>query len=328
MSNVETEPAELTCHPTDGDPQWQVLTGREVPLGGPRAMPVRRTLPHRNRSFVGAWCFVDHYGPDDVAATGGMDIAPHPHTGLQTVSWLFEGEIEHHDSGGNHGMVRPGEVNLMTGGSGICHSEVSTARTTVLHGVQLWVVLPKETANAPRLFEHYAPSPIDLTAESGAARALVFLGELGGASSPVQTHTPLLGAQLDLEPGTRLVLDVRADFEHGVLLDTGSVQVDGVALSPSDLACHDAGPTQITLEAGPDGARVMLLGGTPFDEEIVMWWNFVARTHDEIVAARQEWEEHSDRFGEVSGYVGRIERLPAPTLPGGRLKTRGRLGRN
>lgn len=327
MSNVETDPAELTCEPTTNGPKWQVLPGRDVPLGGPRAMNVRRTLPHRDRSFVGAWCFVDHYGPDDVAATGGMDVPPHPHTGLQTVSWLFEGEIEHHDSGGNHGMVRPGEVNLMTGGSGICHSEVSTARTTVLHGVQLWVVLPKQTVDAPRLFEHFAPQRLALPAESGAASALVFLGNLGAASAPIETHTPLLGAQLDLAPGTKLVLDVRADFEHAVLLDTGSVQVDGTALAPAELACHDAGPQQISLEAGLDGARLMLLGGTPFDEEIVMWWNFVARTHDEIVAARDEWEAHSDRFGEVSGYVGPFERLPAPTLPGGRLKTRGRLGR-
>lgn len=328
MSNVETAPQELTCEPSRGGTDWLVLAGRDVPLGGPRAMNVRRTLPHRNRSFVGAWCFVDHYGPDDVAESGGMDVPPHPHTGLQTVSWLFRGEIEHRDSGGNHGLVRPGEVNLMTGGRGICHSEVSTARTTVLHGVQLWVVLPDETRQAPRLFEHFAPDPTELPTESGTATALVFLGELAGASSPVETHTPLLGAQLDLTPGTRVVLDVRPDFEHGVLLDLGSVEVDGVELAPAELACHDAGPSQLTLNAGPDGARLLLLGGTPFDEEIIMWWNFVGRTHDEIRAARQEWEDHSDRFGEVDGYVGPLERLPAPNLPGGRLKTRGRLGRN
>ena len=328
MSNVETAPQELTCEPSRGGTDWLVLAGRDVPLGGPRAMNVRRTVPHRNRSFVGAWCFVDHYGPDDVAESGGMDVPPHPHTGLQTVSWLFRGEIEHRDSGGNHGLVRPGEVNLMTGGRGICHSEVSTARTTVLHGVQLWVVLPDETRQAPRLFEHFAPDPTELPTESGTATALVFLGELAGASSPVETHTPLLGAQLDLTPGTRVVLDVRPDFEHGVLLDLGSVEVDGVELAPAELACHDAGPSQLTLNAGPDGARLLLLGGTPFDEEIIMWWNFVGRTHDEIRAARQEWEDHSDRFGEVDGYVGPLERLPAPNLPGGRLKTRGRLGRN
>lgn len=328
MSNVETDPAELLCEPTDIATDWRVLAGRDVPLGGPRAMNVRRTLPHRDRSFVGAWCFVDHYGPDDVAASGGMDVAPHPHTGLQTVSWLFEGEIEHHDSGDNHALVRPGEVNLMTGGSGICHSEVSTARTTVLHGVQLWVVLPKQTADAPRAFQHYAPARTSLPTVTGEAGALVFLGALAGAESPVATHTPLLGAQLDLGAGAQVVLDVRPDFEHGVLLDVGSVAVDGRELQLAELACHDAGPTQITLTAGPDGARVMLIGGTPFDEEIIMWWNFVGRTHEEIATARQEWQDHSDRFGAVEGYVGPIERLPAPNLPGGRLKTRGRLGRS
>lgn len=104
----------------------EIITFREVPLGGPRSMTVHRTLPQRQRSTIGAWCFVDHYGPDDVSTTGGMDVAPHPHTGLQTVSWLFQGEITHHDSADNHAVVKPGEANFMTAGSGICHSEVST----------------------------------------------------------------------------------------------------------------------------------------------------------------------------------------------------------
>src|SRR5688572_17921795 len=133
------------------------MTPREVPLGGPRAMTVRRTLPQRGRSLIGAWCFLDHYGPDPVAESGGMSVAPHPHTGLQTVSWLFEGEIEHRDSAGNHAMVLPGEVNLMTAGRGISHSEVSTGATTVLHGAQLWVALPDADRHADPGFEHYAP---------------------------------------------------------------------------------------------------------------------------------------------------------------------------
>src|ERR687892_231597 len=120
----------------------EVLTPRDVPLGGPRAMTVRRTLPQRSRSLIGAWCFADHYGPDEVHVSGGMDVPPHPHTGLQTVTWLFTGEVEHRDSLGTHAIVRPGELNLMTSGHGICHSEVSTPRATILHGVQLWVALP------------------------------------------------------------------------------------------------------------------------------------------------------------------------------------------
>ena len=137
MSNLEISPSEVDCRPgataSDDGLLVEVLTSRDVPLGGPRAMTVHRTLPQRRRSLIGAWCFADHYGPDDVSATGGMDVPPHPHTGLQTVSWLFTGEIEHRDTMGNHAMVRPGELNLMTAGHGIAHTEVSTADTTVLH---------------------------------------------------------------------------------------------------------------------------------------------------------------------------------------------------
>jgi redox-sensitive bicupin YhaK (pirin superfamily) len=153
-------------------------------------MTVRRTLPQRTRSLIGAWCFADHYGPDRVADTGGMDVAPHPHTGLQTVSWLFSGEIEHRDSLGSHAFVRPGELNLMTGGHGISHSEVSTPDTDVLHGVQLWVALPDEHRATARDFQHHAPEPVRLDG----ADIRVFLGTLAGSTSPVRTFTPLLGA--------------------------------------------------------------------------------------------------------------------------------------
>lgn len=306
----------------------QVLGGREVPLGGIRALTVRRTLPHRDRSFVGAWCFVDHYGPVDVDpdGSGGMDVPPHPHTGLQTVSWLFAGHIEHRDSAGVLGQVLPGEVNLMTAGDGIAHSEVSVAGPSVLHGVQLWVALPDESRSGEREFEHYAPDPVDLPAGSGTA--LVFLGSLEGvAASPVHTYTPLLGAQLDLVAGARLELSVDPGFEHGLLVDTGSVTFEGQPLGPADLGCVDEGRDRLVLEVGDDPARVVLLGGTPFEEEIVMWWNFVGRSHDEVAAAREQWEAGSDRFGTVDGHEGEVSRIPAPPLPGVRLKSRGRRGR-
>ena len=156
VSNTDTAPAEVACA---ASAFAGVLHPREVPLGGPRAIRVRRTLPQRERSLIGAWCFADHYGPHDVRDGVGMDVPPHPHTGLQTVSWLFEGEVEHRDSAGVHAMVRPGELNLMTAGAGICHSEVSTAATTVLHGVQLWVALPDSDRDTGRDFAHYAPEP-------------------------------------------------------------------------------------------------------------------------------------------------------------------------
>ena len=306
----------------------QLMKPREVPLGGLRAITVRRTLPAKDRSFVGAWCFVDHYGPQRVRANneGGMDVPPHPHTGLQTVSWLFEGEIEHRDSGGAIGQVRPGEVNLMTSGASICHSEVSTESTDVLHGVQLWVVLPDADRHTVRNFEHFAAEPVALADDAGTAR--VFLGSLADvAESPVHTYTPLLGAQLDLAPDAKVTLRLDPTFEHGVLLDTGAVSVDGEPLEFGDLVCQDEGPDSLVLQAGPDGARIILLGGEPFEEEIIMWWNFVGRTHDEIEQFREQWQAQAERFGEVEGYEGETLRIPAPKLPGVRLRPRNRRGK-
>ncbi|RRR98108.1 bifunctional pirin family protein/GNAT family N-acetyltransferase [Glycomyces terrestris] len=311
MSNAESAPEAVRCGtPGGGAAGVEVLAAREVPLGGPRALLVRRTLPQRARTLIGAWCFADHYGPVEVPAAGGMDVPPHPHTGLQTVSWLFAGEIEHRDSLGSHALIRPGEMNLMTGGRGIAHSEVSTPNTAVLHGVQLWVALPEEHRRAPRDFQHHVPEPVRVDG----AEIRVFLGSLAGAASPVHTFTPLLGAQIDLEPHAALTLDVDPAFEHGLLVDAGEVRLGGTAIGPAELGYAPTGAAALTVVNDSDGpARAILLGGPPFEEEIVMWWNFIARTHDEIVRAREDWEAASDRFGEVEGYPGR--RLPAPPLP-------------
>ncbi|KOG23903.1 MULTISPECIES: pirin family protein [Streptomyces] len=292
------------------DTQIEILTARDVPLGGPRAMTVRRTLPQRARTLIGAWCFADHYGPDRVAESGGMDVAPHPHTGLQTVSWLFAGEIEHRDSLGTHAFVRPGEINLMTGGHGISHTEVSTPDTTVLHGVQLWVALPDEHRHAPRDFQHHAPRPLRVDG----AELRVFLGTLAGETSPVRTFTPLLGAELLIDAGAAVTLDVDPDFEHGLLVDEGAVLLDGASLLPAELGYAAPGRTALTVVNTSDRpARTVLLGGPPFEEEIVMWWNFIGRDHQDVVEARDAWERASDRFGAVDGYPG--DRLPAPALP-------------
>jgi quercetin 2,3-dioxygenase len=323
VSNLEAAPVEAAC---SASPQSgiEVLHARDVPLGGPRAMRVRRTLPQRHRSLIGAWCFADHYGPQDVRRSAGMVVPPHPHTGLQTASWLFSGEIEHRDSGGVHALVRPGELNLMTAGAGICHSEISTSATAVLHGVQLWVALPEWGRDTNRDFAHFVPQPFSIDG----ATMQVFLGELAGARSPVRTFTPLLGAQLDLGDFADVTLPVDASFEHGVLLDQGSVEVAGVAIDVGDLACQSAGPTTLRItNTGPTPARVLLLGGTPFTEDLVMWWNFVGRSHDEIVSYRELWESEDDRFGAVQGYVGAPARLPAPPLPTTPLRPRPAAGR-
>jgi quercetin 2,3-dioxygenase len=323
VSNLDVAPVEETCAAAPGD-GIEVLHPRDVPLGGPRAIRVRRTLPQRQRSLVGAWCFADHYGPHDVRRGPGMNVPPHPHAGLQTVSWLFSGEIEHRDSAGVHAQVRPGELNLMTAGAGICHSEVSTAATEILHGVQLWVALPDADRDTARNWDHFVPEPVSV---NGAALR-VFLGELADTRSPVSTFTPLLGAQLDLPAGATLELVVDPRFEHGLLLDRGEIAVADVHLGIGDLAYRGAGEAALTLRnLGAAPARALLLGGTPLRDELVMWWNFVGRRHEDIVKYRELWESHDERFGDVAGYVGPPARLSAPPLPTTRLTPRAAGGR-
>ncbi|WP_028643355.1 pirin family protein [Nocardioides sp. URHA0020] len=322
MSNLEDRPAELDCHTATGS-GVEIMTPRDVPLGGPRAMRVRRTLPQRERSLIGAWCFVDHYGPDEVAESGGMVVPPHPHTGLQTVSWLFTGEVEHRDSAGHHAMVRPGEVNLMTAGRGISHSEVSPSSTTTLHGAQLWVALPDADRFVDPTFAHHAPEPV----RGEGFEARVFLGSLLGDTSPVSTYTPLLGAEVVLSPRTSVVLDVDPTFEHGVLVDSGALSVAGVEAAQHDLAYVPPGSSTIELTSTDEPVRLLLLGGPPFGEAIVMWWNIVARTHEEVVAWRDEWQAQIVDGRLADGPFGipvgdHRPPIPAPPLPNVRLKER------
>ncbi|MEA5455581.1 pirin family protein [Sinomonas sp. JGH33] len=339
MSNLELDPQETLCgaEHAAAAPAVELIEPRDVPLGGPRAMPVRRTLPSKERSLIGAWCFLDHYGPDDVSRTGGMRVPPHPHTGLQTVSWLFTGEVEHRDSAGHHAIVRPGELNLMTAGRGINHSEYSTPGTTVLHGAQLWTALPEGSRHVDPGFERYVPPAVVLLGRDGetAGEARVFLGDLAGSASPVRTHTPLLGAEILLEPGAAVVLALDERFEHGVLADNAPAVVDGADVPERFLAYVSPGRSALLL-ANPGGERLrlLLLGGTPFDEEITMWWNFVGRGHEEIVGFRAAWQrqigaepgataDDGEPFGPVVEATGGDSALPAPELPHVRLRPRG-----
>lgn len=293
-------------------------------------MTVRRTLPSRQRTFIGAFCFADHYGPDDISATGGMDVPPHPHTGLQTVTWLFEGEVLHLDALGSEQAIRPGQLNLMTAGRGICHSEEGTLARFPdqrhLHGVQLWTALPDATRNGERAFEHVANVPaFDLDG----AHVQVFMGTLGGVTSPARADTPLVAAQLDLPAGATVRLPVDPAFEHGVLLDSGALRVAGTEMEPAWLAYLAPGSEEFVLEAGAEPVRAVLFGGEPFEEQIIMWWNIIGRTHDEVVEAREQWQaaiagdpEGVERFGRVTGYDG--PPLPAPDLPNVTLRPRRR----
>ena len=311
----------------------ELLEPRKVVLG--RTTLVRRLLPNKNRRMVGAWCFVDHYGPEDLTARvdsydvpgeRGMLVPPHPHTSLQTVSWLFEGEIEHRDSVGSHAMIRPGELNIMTAGNGIAHSEISLPDApAILHGAQLWVALPDSVrSTVTPTFNAYADLP---SVDFDGARATVMLGTVGGVTSPAPAYTPLVGADVVIEPGRTVSLPLTPSFEYAVLVVDGALQVGELTPGFGEMAYLGAERSEVELVAADEGARFLLLGGEPFEEQLVMWWNFIGRSHDEIVAARNDWMASIDahgnsRFPVVAGYDG--DALPAPPLPGTRLKPRPR----
>jgi redox-sensitive bicupin YhaK (pirin superfamily) len=300
------------------DPDSVLLPGHDVPLG--RYTTVRRLLPHRQRRMIGAWCFVDHFGPDDVTGRPGMQVPPHPHTGLQTVTWLVDGVIEHRDSVGSHQLITPGQLNLMTSGRGIAHSEYTPPEHPAgMHGLQLWVALPDVARHGPARFEHHRSMPVQ---QHDGATVTVLVGELGEARSPAQVHTPLLGAEVLFADAAQLRLPADPAFEYGLLAMTGTATVSGTQLAPGSLLYLGTGRNEIRIET-PGPARLFLLGGAPFDEPLVMWWNFVGRSHDDIVAARDDWMA-GQRFGTVTGCA--ADPLPAPEMPTVRLKARNRHG--
>jgi quercetin 2,3-dioxygenase len=319
MSNLDVHPAPTECGGREevrAQPVRELLTGKTVQLG--ESTEVRRLLPSLGRRMVGAWCFVDHYGPDDIADEPGMQVPPHPHTGLQTVSWLHEGEVLHRDSLGNVATVRPRELGLMTAGRAIAHAEQSPRdHPALLHGAQLWVALPGPHRHTAPAFEHHPQLP---TVTATGLHGTVILGELAGTRSPGTAFTPIVGADLALGAGADVGLPLERDFEYAALAMSGGAEVDGAALEPGSMLYLGCGRTSLRLRADA-AASLMLLGGEPFEEKIVMWWNFVARSGDEIAEFREAWQT-GDRFGAVHGYDG--DRLLAPTLPATPLKARGR----
>jgi quercetin 2,3-dioxygenase len=311
----------------------ELIDCREVPLGGARAMLVRRTLPHRARRTIGAWCFVDQYGPEPLTGGSrpGMQVPPHPHFGLQTVSWLLAGRVQHRDSLNVVATIEPGELLLMTSGRGIAHSEQSVLPDPgelpgelrgelrgELHGVQLWIALPDRS----RWIEPHVERHTELPGwQQDGLDVVVAIGEFGGQRSPALGYSPLVGAQVRLAAGGRAALPLEPEFEHGVVVVAGAATVDGLTAQAGALVYLDPGRTAARIDS-QRGAVLMVIGGEPFDEHLLMWWNFVGRDHDEIVQARQDWQAGL-RFGEVTGYPG--DRLAAPALPGVRLAPRGRV---
>ncbi|SEI49520.1 hypothetical protein SAMN04487917_101589 [Arthrobacter sp. yr096] len=299
-------------------------------------MNVMRTLPQRGLPTVGAWCFLDSFGPDRVA----MSVLPHPHCGLQTVTWPMEGAVRHRDSVGSDVVVRPGELNIMTAGKGISHSEFSVLPATtgplleeipVSRGLQLWVALPEEHRHRAPSFEQVKDLPV---AVGDGFTATVMVGEFAGQRSPASMFSPIVGA--DITGAGSLELPLRPDFEHAVLVLDGHVVIDGQDIEAGPLAYLGAGRSSLRVDARPN-TRFMLLGGEPFGEDLLMWWNFVGRTHEEVEQAREEWEAEglldddaaaASRFGFVQGHgpdAGpEAGRIPAPPLPGVKLRPRTR----
>lgn len=322
MTDLQTRPVETSC-PAAHDarlavgPVLERYDEREVPLGGIRAARVQRTLPHRELPTVGAWCFLDAFAPGEPP----MNVLPHPHIGLQTVTLPLEGQMLHRDSLGSVQLLEPGELNLMTSGDGIAHSEFLVDDAGA-RGLQLWVALPHESRFTEPAFEHVRDLPV--VAYPG-ARVTVFLGEHDGAASPARTFSPLVGAQVDLDPGTRIALPLRPDWEHAVQVTDGVVVAEGERLRPGPLLYLGTHREHVTLEAPETEARLVLIGGEPLEEDLLMWWNFVGRRHEDVVAAREDWEDAERRvarFGVVEGHDG--ARTPAPVLPLVRLNPRRR----
>lgn len=288
----EADTGETVAEADDGPVDVQVFPSREARVG---AGTVRRALPLRRHRTVGAWCFLDHFGPEEVTPETAMQVGPHPHIGLQTVTWLLEGEAVHTDSVGSEQPIRPGQLNLMTAGRGVAHAEDGRDRAaTTLHGVQLWVAQPEATRWGDPAFEHHAELP---GVEWPGAHGRMVVGELDGVRSPARTDTPLVGA--DLEVTGRFEVPTRASFEHAIVVLRGAAVVEGRAVAADELGYVAPGHDSVRIDA-PEGARLLLLGGEPFPEPILMWWNFVARTQDEITEAHRSWEARTDRFGEVA----------------------------
>ena len=288
-------------------------------------IPIHRAIPQAALRKVGAWCFLDHAGPAEPPPPG-MQVGPHPHIGLQTFTWMIEGEVLHRDSLGSEQIIRPGQVNLMTAGHGIAHSE--EAQTLGVHAAQLWIALPDSHRNIPPRFQHYPDLPKTLI---GDFAVTVLAGEALGLKAPAEVHSPLMGVDLlasDAASPARASMPLREDFEHAVMSMSGEVRVEGEILPSENLIYLPAGTKSVNLECSP-GSRLIIIGGEPMDEAILLWWNFVARTTEEMKEAQTQWEAEAAsaddiingqprRFGKPVASA--LKSLHSPSLEGVSLR--------
>ena len=280
---------------------------RSADLGD--GMLVRRALPNRQQRMVGAWCFLDHAGPVRFEPGKGMHVGAHPHIGLQTFTWLIEGEVLHRDSLGNEQLIRPGQVNLMTAGHGIAHTEDSLHDGGRLHAAQLWIALPPAHKDCAPAFDHYPKLP---QWREGGAELTLLAGRYGQREAPARIHSALVGIDIVCAGASTLTLALDPDFEYGLMPLAGDLDIDGELIHTDELACLGKGRREVHL-ALPAGGRVLFLGGEPFDEPAQIWWNFVGFDQAGIAQAQAAWERGDERFGAVGD--GRAPRLVAPPLP-------------
>jgi hypothetical protein len=269
---------------------------------------VRRALPKRQRRTISQWCFADHFGPIELPpGEAAMEVGPHPHIGIQTVTWLLEGKIIHRDSLGYEQLISPGQLNLMTAGFGVAHSEESPAKAgQKLHGIQLWIAQPNSTRNGEPTFEHHSGLP---QTNFDNATATVLIGNYGNTTSPSDNDGKIVGAEISFAIGES-ILELKSGFEYGIIVLEGQAIIGTKVVAPGMLLYLGKGRNELPVYA-PQPSTMMLLGGEPFEEPVLMWWNFVARTQSEITEAYQAWQGRDTRFGKVESGLTRIE-APKP----------------
>ena len=294
------------CPAFSTKPVHQMIKARQALLG--EKLIISRALPTRERRMIGAWCFLDHFGPLRLQQGHEFDVAPHPHIGLQTFTWMMDGEILHQDSLGSRQLIKARQVNLMTAGRGIAHSEESIHSGGALQGVQLWIALPDSMRYMEPDFKHYSEVPV---IEHEGLVIDLMVGELLGVKAPVSVYSPLIGLDINATKPVHTKLPLNPGFEYGILPLESEINIEGSLIDQHKLLYLGCGRTELELNI-PDKARLLLIGGEPFNEEILIWWNFVARNKQEIIEATNNWNNHT-YFEEVRGYVGK--RIAAPIIP-------------
>lgn len=284
-----------------------IINARTAQIGG--GIPVARVLPNKARRTIGAWCFLDHAGPADFSPGEGMRVGPHPHIGLQTFTWMIEGEVLHRDSLGSEQVVRPGEINLMTAGRGISHTEECLDDETTLHAAQLWIALPPPKKDIDPAFHHYPELP---RWHANDCQFTLLAGEYLDHRAPTLVHSPLIGLEVLSQHAAAAALELNSAFEYGILVLEGSITTQSETVEQDQLIYLGMGRSHLEVEMSSN-TRLLLVGGEPLEKELLIWWNFVGYDKQDIIEANQDWVNHSDRFGHVEQYDG--PRLDAPPLP-------------